>query len=245
MTIIGLQFGGLFGGAVLTETIFNLAGVGRAVTEAIGARDYAVIQGFTLVIAIGLRRGEPARRHLVRLSRPADPVELTMAVTTPPAMELLDERERRSGRSSIWRDTLGNLLPPAERRRRWHGPGLLHLHRGLRGCDRHASPEPGPHRGRRRQEARAPVHPPVRLPGDPAGALLRHRWQRPRRVQPGRARHAHLAPDRLRDGRVRHPHRRLHRRAGGLRRRQARQLPDADHGRAARLSRPCSWRSPS
>ncbi len=53
VTIIGLQFGGLFGGAVLTETIFNLAGVGRAVTEAIGARDYAVIQGFTLVIALG------------------------------------------------------------------------------------------------------------------------------------------------------------------------------------------------
>ena len=33
VTIIGLQFGGLFGGAVLTETIFNLAGVGRAVTK--------------------------------------------------------------------------------------------------------------------------------------------------------------------------------------------------------------------
>jgi peptide/nickel transport system permease protein len=53
VTVIGLQLGGLFGGAVLTETIFNLAGVGRAVTEAIGARDYAVIQGFTLVIAVG------------------------------------------------------------------------------------------------------------------------------------------------------------------------------------------------
>jgi len=53
VTVIGLQFGGLFGGAVLTETIFNLAGVGRAVTEAIASRDYAVIQGFTLVIAIG------------------------------------------------------------------------------------------------------------------------------------------------------------------------------------------------
>ncbi len=53
VTVIGLQLGALFGGAVLTETIFNLAGVGRAVTEAILARDYAVIQGFTLVIAIG------------------------------------------------------------------------------------------------------------------------------------------------------------------------------------------------
>ncbi len=53
VTVIGLQLGALFGGAVLTETIFNLAGVGRAVTEAIASRDYAVIQGFTLVIAIG------------------------------------------------------------------------------------------------------------------------------------------------------------------------------------------------
>ena len=53
VTVIGLQLGGLFGGAVLTETVFNLAGVGRAVTEAIGSRDYAVIQGFTLVIAVG------------------------------------------------------------------------------------------------------------------------------------------------------------------------------------------------
>jgi peptide/nickel transport system permease protein len=53
ITIIGLQLGGLLGGAVLTETIFNLSGVGRAVTEAISGRDYAVIQGFVLIIAIG------------------------------------------------------------------------------------------------------------------------------------------------------------------------------------------------
>ncbi len=53
VTIIGLQLGILFGGAVLTETIFGLAGVGRMLYEAITARDYPVIQGFTLVIAIG------------------------------------------------------------------------------------------------------------------------------------------------------------------------------------------------
>ena len=53
VTIIGLQLGSLLGGAVLTETIFNLAGVGRAVTEAIATRDYSVVQGFVLVIAIG------------------------------------------------------------------------------------------------------------------------------------------------------------------------------------------------
>ncbi len=52
VTIIGLQIGVLLSGAVLTETIFNLAGVGRSLYEAITGRDYVVIQGFTLVIAI-------------------------------------------------------------------------------------------------------------------------------------------------------------------------------------------------
>jgi peptide/nickel transport system permease protein len=52
VTIIGLQLGGLLSGAVLTETVFNLAGVGRTMYEAITGRDYVVIQGFTLIIAI-------------------------------------------------------------------------------------------------------------------------------------------------------------------------------------------------
>ena len=51
VTIIGLQLGALLSGAVLTETIFNLAGVGRTLFEAISGRDYVVIQGFTLFIA--------------------------------------------------------------------------------------------------------------------------------------------------------------------------------------------------
>lgn len=51
ITIIGLQSGGILGGAVLTETIFGLAGVGRSLFEAITSRDFPVIQGFTIVIA--------------------------------------------------------------------------------------------------------------------------------------------------------------------------------------------------
>ncbi|HEX9679948.1 MAG TPA: ABC transporter permease [Anaerolineales bacterium] len=53
VTVIGLQLGGLLGGAVLTETIFGLAGVGRILFEAITARDYPIIQAFTVVIAVG------------------------------------------------------------------------------------------------------------------------------------------------------------------------------------------------
>ncbi|KPK04965.1 MAG: peptide ABC transporter permease [Anaerolineae bacterium SG8_19] len=53
VTIVGLQLGYLLAGAVLTETIFNLAGLGRALFEAITARDYVIVQGFTLIIAVG------------------------------------------------------------------------------------------------------------------------------------------------------------------------------------------------
>jgi peptide/nickel transport system permease protein len=53
VTIVGLQLGALLGGAVLTETIFNLTGVGRTLFEAITGRDYVVIQAFTLVVAVG------------------------------------------------------------------------------------------------------------------------------------------------------------------------------------------------
>ena len=50
--ILGLQMGALLGGAVLTETVFGLAGVGRMLFEAITARDYPIIQAFTVVIAV-------------------------------------------------------------------------------------------------------------------------------------------------------------------------------------------------
>ena len=52
VTIIGLQMGYLLAGAVLTETIFNLAGLGRTLFEAITSRDYIIVQGFTLIIAV-------------------------------------------------------------------------------------------------------------------------------------------------------------------------------------------------
>lgn len=52
VTIIGLSLGSLISGAVLTETIFGLAGVGRTLVDGITARDYSLVQGFTLVIAV-------------------------------------------------------------------------------------------------------------------------------------------------------------------------------------------------
>lgn len=52
VTVVGLSLGTLLGGAVLTETIFGLSGVGRSLFEAITARDYSIVQAFTVVIAL-------------------------------------------------------------------------------------------------------------------------------------------------------------------------------------------------
>jgi peptide/nickel transport system permease protein len=53
VTIIGLQAGTLFAGAVLTESIFGFSGVGRGLYDAITGRDFPIIQGFTVVVAVG------------------------------------------------------------------------------------------------------------------------------------------------------------------------------------------------
>jgi peptide/nickel transport system permease protein len=53
VTVLGLQFGTLIGGAVITEYIFALPGVGRLVVDAVFARDYPEVQGVVLVITVG------------------------------------------------------------------------------------------------------------------------------------------------------------------------------------------------
>jgi peptide/nickel transport system permease protein len=52
VTVIGLSVGALLSGAVLTETIFGLTGVGKTIYESITGRDYIVIQGFAVIVAI-------------------------------------------------------------------------------------------------------------------------------------------------------------------------------------------------
>jgi peptide/nickel transport system permease protein len=52
VTVVGLSVGGLMSGAVLTETVFALPGVGTQLVSAILSRDYAVVQAFTVVIAV-------------------------------------------------------------------------------------------------------------------------------------------------------------------------------------------------
>jgi ABC-type dipeptide/oligopeptide/nickel transport system permease component len=51
LTVFGLEFGYMLGGAVLTETVFSLPGIGRLLVEGIFARDYPVVQGAMMLVA--------------------------------------------------------------------------------------------------------------------------------------------------------------------------------------------------
>ncbi|PSQ04198.1 ABC transporter permease [Halobacteriales archaeon QS_6_71_20] len=52
VTVIGIQFGSLLGGAVLTETVFGIGGIGTMLVAAIGATDYPLVQGAVLTFAL-------------------------------------------------------------------------------------------------------------------------------------------------------------------------------------------------
>jgi peptide/nickel transport system permease protein len=52
ITIIGIQFGTLLGGAILTETVFSINGIGTLLVEAINNSDYPVVQGTVLLFAL-------------------------------------------------------------------------------------------------------------------------------------------------------------------------------------------------
>lgn len=52
LTVIGLQFGSLLGGAVLTESVFGWPGIGRLLVESIFSRDFPIVQGIVFVYAV-------------------------------------------------------------------------------------------------------------------------------------------------------------------------------------------------
>lgn len=51
LTVIGLQFGTLLGGAVLTESVYSWPGIGRLLVDSIGARDFPMVQGIVFTFA--------------------------------------------------------------------------------------------------------------------------------------------------------------------------------------------------
>ena len=51
LTIIGVSFGVLLGGAIITEQVFSINGIGRLLIQAISQRDFPMVQGCVLIIA--------------------------------------------------------------------------------------------------------------------------------------------------------------------------------------------------
>ena len=60
ITVVGLQFGTLLGGAMLTEIVFSIPGVGRLMIDAIKQRDFPIVQGSVLFVAACFSLVNPA-----------------------------------------------------------------------------------------------------------------------------------------------------------------------------------------
>ena len=69
VTMMGLQFAFMMGGAIVVENIFSWNGVGRMAVEAIFQRDYPVIQGFILTLLDRRRGGRHFDRRALRRAR--------------------------------------------------------------------------------------------------------------------------------------------------------------------------------
>src|SRR5262249_43846599 len=180
VTVLGLQLGTLIGGAVITEYVFALPGVGRLVVDAVFARDYPLVQGVVLLIAIGFILSnlvvdvlygwiEPRIRSRCGRGRPG-----WAALVAGPRAALHSAAPRGA--------------PPAGPvRRGGHGAGGAgRAGRAAGGALRSARPEPRQHA--RRAGARAP---------------LRHGQRGPRRALASDLGHARLLAGRVRLGRPR------------------------------------------
>ena len=77
VTLVGLQFGAVLTGAVITETIFAWPGIGRLLIQSIGFRDYPLVQGCILLIALTYVGVNLLTDMLYGVLDPEDPVRMT------------------------------------------------------------------------------------------------------------------------------------------------------------------------
>ena len=75
--MVGVQAGYLLGGAVLTETVFAWPGVGTLMVQGILARDFPLVQGCVLVVALGFVAHQSGRRSALRLAGSAHPLRVS------------------------------------------------------------------------------------------------------------------------------------------------------------------------
>ena len=105
VTIIGLQTGLLLSGAILTETVFAIPGMGTWLAGAIEDRDYPVLQGGILFVALVFVIVNLLVDISYGVPRPAHPGELSMSVAQLESAEI--ELEAPSG---LWSDAWRRLI---------------------------------------------------------------------------------------------------------------------------------------
>ena len=105
VTVIGIGIALLISGVVITETVFNIPGLGRLTVDAVLKRDYPIVQGADPGVRRRQGDGQPDHRHLLRLPRSAHPV-----LTWPyPQQSWPTISPRRA--ASRWRPPSGAIRP--------------------------------------------------------------------------------------------------------------------------------------
>ena len=99
VTIIGIGIALLIGGVVVTESVFNIPGLGRLTIDAVLRRDYPIIQGVILIFLGRLCDREPCHRPLLYRSRPEDPLLMADA---PQVAAFPGEVEDEGPRPGAW-----------------------------------------------------------------------------------------------------------------------------------------------
>ena len=174
VTMTGLQFGYLLGGAVVVEQIFSIPGIGRQVLLGIQQKEYALVQSTVLVIALAVRHRQPAHRPALPRHRPAGACMSARADSAHVPGHV-------ARRPAEWRS------PCVRRRDHRPGPDGDRRLRSRSLAARAAPYDP------------IAQDPPARC-SRRAGPLVRHGPVRARRVLPGRRRRGQLAARRDRGG---------------------------------------------
>ena len=113
VTVVGLSLGAFLSGAILTETIFNLTGMGKTIFEAIEGRDYIVIQGVTLVVAVAYLLVNLVVDVSYALLDPRIRLSMSGLIQEPGSSSRSgtpSSMPRRPKASSLRRDTIRNIL---------------------------------------------------------------------------------------------------------------------------------------
>ena len=191
--MVGLQFGGMLAGAVVTETVFSVPGVGRLVVSAILSKDYPLVQGCILFLATVYlpstsRSTSPMRGSIRASGIRAEPRR--MGTTVQPA-NCRPHLSPSSRPFRVARVRLAAALPAQQ--------GSDGRVRDAARLDRHRAA------GRAHRALRSLRNTRHGAPGAISGVLVRHGSPRTRCLQPRACGLADLAPARLHQRHAREP----------------------------------------